>query len=329
MKKIQKENHQENHRKKRLIKILLVLFFVIFFCVAGLYFIKSIIGSKPKVVAKNSVKQSIRLLFLGDMMFDRYIREVQEKKGGDFIFFGVKKLLSDSDLTIGNLEGPITNNQSRSVDTELSSKDNLVFTFDPKFAQILAGENIKVVNIGNNHIYNFGESGLESTKKYLTESGIKFFGDPEDENTRMILDNIKGTNIAFINFNQFVSNGEQKTLADISKAKNAKADLIIVYAHWGTEFAAEPSDKIKNLAHEFVDSGSDLIIGSHPHVVQSKEEYKNKTIYYSLGNFVFDQYFNSNTQKGLAVMAEINTDGEMQFNDFYVKMKNNGQTIQE
>jgi poly-gamma-glutamate capsule biosynthesis protein CapA/YwtB (metallophosphatase superfamily) len=70
-----------------------------------------------------------------------------------------------------------------------------------------------------------------------------------------------------------------------------------------------------------------LIIGSHPHVVQTKEEYKGKMIYYSLGNFVFDQYFDQNTQKGLAVQIEIDSKAEPIFKEFNVEMKSSGQTI--
>lgn len=69
-----------------------------------------------------------------------------------------------------------------------------------------------------------------------------------------------------------------------------------------------------------------MIIGSHPHVVQEKEEYKGKIIYYSLGNFIFDQYFDPDTARGLAVKATIGSDNSISFQEFSVEMKNNGQT---
>lgn len=272
---------------------------------------------------------TVKVLFVGDIMFDRYIRQVADRKGGDYVFAGVKNMFSGNDLVVGNLEGPITDKQSKSVDTEIGTKENYIFTFAPSAADILSKENIKLVNIGNNHIGNFGKAGIESTRNYLTEAGIGFFGDPEKESNWMTIKEINGFKIAFINYNQFVANGKQRTLNDIKRAKNPSMDLIVLYTHWGTEFVSEPSDKIKNLAHEFIDSGADLIIGTHPHVVQSKEEYKGKTIYYSLGNFVFDQYFDPKTQEGLAVQVQISPDKKMNFQEYRVRMKTNGQTVKE
>lgn len=274
-------------------------------------------------------KESIKILFVGDMMFDRYIKQVADKRGVDFSFQKVQSILQGNDLVVGNLEGPITNQQSVSVNSVIGAKENYIFTFDPKFATALAKENIKLVNIGNNHILNFGSAGVESTREYLTNADVEYFGDPENESGRMKVKNIKGFEIAFVNFNQFVTGAEQKTLIDIAEAKNQKVDLVILYTHWGVEFVTgEPSDKIKNLAHEFVEAGADLIVGTHPHVVQAKEEYAGKMIYYSLGNFIFDQYFRPETQKGLAVQVEIAPNGKMQFRDFFVKLNNGGQTVQ-
>jgi poly-gamma-glutamate synthesis protein (capsule biosynthesis protein) len=282
----------------------------------------------PIVNATEKPENGVSILFLGDMMFDRYIRQIGEKKGYSFPFQKVVSLLANNDLVVGNLEGPITNNQSVSLDSKMGEKNNYIFTFDPKLAKTLAEENIKLVNIGNNHIANFGSSGIENTRDYLTQSGVDFFGDPEKIDKRMTFKNVKWLNIAFVNYNQFVLNGKQKTVDDISKAKNVKADMIIIYTHWGKEFVDQPDQKIKELAHEFVDAGADLIIGTHPHVVQSKEEYKGKMIYYSLGNFIFDQYFDPKTQTGLAVQITIiPMNKKIEFKEFQIKMKNNGQSL--
>jgi poly-gamma-glutamate synthesis protein (capsule biosynthesis protein) len=270
----------------------------------------------------------VSILFVGDMMFDRYIRQTSEKYGYSFLFQKVEPMLKCNDLVVGNLEGPITDKQSISLDSKIGEKDNYVFTFDSKSTQVLANENIKLVNIGNNHITNFGSTGIESTRKYLMQSGVDFFGDPEKSDKRIAFENIKGLKIAFVNYNQFVPNNKQKTFDDISKAKNLKSDMIIVYTHWGTEFVDNPDQKIKDLAHEFIDDGADLIIGSHPHVIQPKEEYKGKMIYYSLGNMVFDQYFREDTKKGLLVRMTIDPETKkLSFEDIPIKIENNGQTL--
>lgn len=265
----------------------------------------------------------VKLLFVGDIMFDRYIRQVAEKRGYDFIFEGTDSLLEDKNLAIGNLEGPITDNQSRNKYTEFGTRENLTFTFAPETAAVLNNHNIKLANLGNNHILNFGENGLEQTKKYLDEAGVRYFCDKDMHYT---LYKIHDTTLGFVCFNQFEADAVEKTLKDIGEIKG-KTDIIILYAHWGKEYETSILPIIKMSAHQFVDEGVDLIIGSHPHIVQEKEEYSGKFIYYSLGNFIFDQYFDPNAAKGLAVRVIISPGGNMQFTEYQLQMKANGQTV--
>ena len=277
--------------------------------------------------ANSNLGKSVRILFVGDMMFDRYIRQIAEKKGSDSIFAGAIKILSENDLVVGNLEGPITDKPSVSVGSEIGAHDNYIFTFSPSIAADLWKNNIKLVSIGNNHILNFGAGGLAQTKENLRSSKIDFFGDPAGEK-RITTWRKDGLKLAFVSFNQFEKDGSAKTMNDIASAKQMNVDIIILYAHWGKEFMAEPEATIKELAPRFVDGGADLIIGSHPHVVQGKEQYQGKMIYYSLGNFIFDQYFSPETQKGLAVQLEINSkDKKIISREFSVVMKAAGQTV--
>ena len=116
----------------------------------------------------------------------------------------------------------------------------------------------------------------------------------------------------------------------IQNIKNLRpySDYLIVYAHWGNEYETTPTSQQTDLAHSFIDAGADFIIGSHPHVVQTKEEYKGKMIYYSLGNMVFDQYFSTETQKGLLIEADINTDSDsISFKETTIRLEVNGQTV--
>ncbi len=267
----------------------------------------------------------VKLLFVGDIMLDRWIRQVAEKKGYDFIFGDTGDILKDNDLVIGNLEGPITDNESRSKNTEFGTRENLTFTFASKTAAVLNKYNIKLVNLGNNHILNFGENGLEQTKKYLKESEVGYFC---TDDLRFRIYDLRENKIAFICYNQFEKGAVERAERDIREVKG-KADIVILYTHWGKEYETSILPIIRMLGHKFVDAGADLIIGSHPHVVQEKEIYNGKTIYYSLGNFIFDQYFDPNAAKGLAVKVVINPNGNMQFTEYQIQMKNNGQTILE
>lgn len=277
------------------------------------------------IVRKAEKKREVPLLFLGDLMFDRYIRQIAEKKGSDFIFEKMVDLLGNNDLVIANLEGPITDNASRSINTEVGEKGHFSFTFDKSLGEILFKHKIKLVNIGNNHILNFGESGLGQTKKYLAENGVEYFGDPKSDKNYLVKD-VNGFRIGFVSYNQFREDAE-KTISDIKEVKN-KADVIVVYTHWGKEYEKNPSDNTKNLAHSFIEAGADLIIGSHPHVTQEKEEYKGKMIYYSLGNFIFDQYFSEETMHGLAVRVKINPENKnLEFQEIPLFLEKNGQVL--
>ena len=287
---------------------------------------------KPIVVPvaseiKKEHTEPITILFTGDLMFDRYIRQVAQKKGNNFIFAQVKELLAENDLVVSNLEGPITENKSVSVNAKINEKNNLVFTFDPSLAKTLSELNIKLVNIGNNHILNFGPEGIKKTKEYLISANINYFGDTGDGEGRYWIKETKGKRIGFINYNFSIKGSAQNALADITQAKK-EADLVIVCPHWGTEYkTGDPGQKVIILAHQFVDAGADLIIGNHPHVVQKSEVYEDKKIYYSLGNFIFDQYWSVPTQKGLAVKVIINPkEQKLEFEEIPLTLLKNGQT---
>ncbi len=285
-------------------------------------------NNEGKVVPKHPIK----ILFVGDMMFDRHIREVADKKGYGYIFEGVKDLLAREDLVVGNLEGPITDNQSISIKTKMDEKNNFRFTFDPMAAKVLAENNIKLVNLGNNHILNREEKGVEQTKKYLSEAGVNYFGDTGGLEAKLpagslaSMKEIGGNKIVFVNYNYSSSGSEERAIEEIKKEKN-QADFVILFTHWGTEYkVGDPGAQIRDLAHRFIDAGADLLIGTHPHVIQSSEVYSGKKIYYSLGNFIFDQYFQKETMEGLGVEVTINPDRSMEYNDLKFEMTRGGQT---
>jgi poly-gamma-glutamate synthesis protein (capsule biosynthesis protein) len=274
-------------------------------------------------------KSKIQILFAGDLMFDRGIRYYAQKNGSnEFIFQKIRSLLENQDLVVLNLEGPITDNNSISLGTVPASQNNYTFTFDPSIAKTLYSENIRLVNLGNNHILNFGDNGLSATKTYLDQAKIDYFGSPDGP--KSIIKNLGGIKIAFVGYNEFSGSGsldKSQTISEIQKLK-AESDLIAVYCHWDAEYQTDPTQATKELAHQFINAGADLVIGSHPHVKQTIETYNGKQIYYSLGNFVFDQYFSDNTRNGLGVIVKIDpTTKATQFEDMNFYLNSNGQTI--
>ena len=270
----------------------------------------------------------IKILFVGDMMFDRYIREAVEKRGGDYnyVFSEIRDFLAGYDLVVGNLEGPITDKKSVSAGTRMDDKKNFLFTFDPAVAKALAENNIKLVGLGNNHSLNQDADGLEQTKKYLAAAGVSFFGDTGGEEKRYLIKEINGRRFGFANYNYTAENGLARALDDIENiGKNS--DVVIAYPHWGMEYkTGDPGQSIRDLGHKFVDAGADLVVGTHPHVIQASEVYKDKKIYYSLGNFVFDQYFQKETMEGLGIEVTIGPDLTLEYNEVKFVMNKKGQT---
>jgi poly-gamma-glutamate synthesis protein (capsule biosynthesis protein) len=228
------------------------------------------------------------------------------------------------DAVIANLEGPITGNASISEASEAGARDNYVFTFDREVAPLLRDFNI-IPNLGNNHILNFKEDGERETEAFLRDAGVDSFGSPSDGARRSFVKDFNEFRVAFVNYNEFVWQGREKAIEDI-RAAGSEADFIVLYAHWGDEY--EPAtNRQKMLAREFVDAGADIVIGSHPHIVQEHETYKGKTIYYSLGNLVFDQYFRDETKNGLLVGVSIDPKtGEYEISEKPVIMGTDGQT---
>jgi len=249
---------------------------------------------------EKSKKAPIKITFAGDAMFDRHIRTIINKKGDDHIFLNLKPILNSSDLVLINFESPITDFDSISQGSEEGSRENYLFTSPVESAEILKKYNIKLVNVGNNHIFNFGKEGFKQTKKHLNDVGVEFFGYVgTDSEFHSRIKKINESTFTFINYNQFINGSLDPTFVEIKKAKKANADFIIVYAHWGNEYHPMANSRIQNIAHSFVDAGADLVVGSHPHVIQQREIYNDATIYYSLGNFIFDQYFDPATMTGL------------------------------
>lgn len=284
--------------------------------------------SKPNFeegVGDVETRKPLVFLFGGDIMLDRYIRTVATRRGWEHLLTThLRTKLQSADLALANLEGPITDNASVSELSQIGEAKNYLFTFPPESADFLRQSGIDIVNLGNNHILNFGEVGARETATYLEQVGVQYFGSPVSKE-RILFKNIEGVTIGFVNYNQFILQGREKALADIARAK-ARADVVILYAHWGKEYV-EVLPATKSIAHEFMDAGVDLIIGSHPHVVQEKEVYQGKTIYYSLGNFIFDQYFRPETKCGLIVEVTLDpVTRVMTTQDWPIVLQPNGQT---
>jgi poly-gamma-glutamate synthesis protein (capsule biosynthesis protein) len=269
-----------------------------------------------------------RVLFLGDLMFDRTMRTIGEREGYDYLFSCVTEWLWSYDLVVGNLEGPVTTYRSSSVGTVPGDLGNMRFTFAPAVVDTLRDHNIQLLHVGNNHIFDFGKEGVSSTRGILGMRGLSVFGDPLETETRSAVRTLPGARVAFISYNEFSPyQNASDTEREIKEARG-NADVVLVYTHWGDEYVAPP-ERVRTLARRFVDVGADAVIGSHPHVVQEREVYQGKTIYYSLGNFIFDQYWNEEVRTGLALEVVLKEGKIEKFIEHPVTILRDGRTCRK
>jgi poly-gamma-glutamate synthesis protein (capsule biosynthesis protein) len=321
--------------QRLLIGVLIFVFFLLGLMIARLPKKEplGVIGlptSNPFVLQSDESKQpeSFTILFGGDLMFDRHIRLGMEKNGVEHILAPLRETFLAHDMVVANLEGPVTTFPSKSVGSAVGSTNNFLFTFDPSIVPMLKGNNFELLSLANNHIRNFDVEGVEQTKRFLDEGGVGYFGYTGEElasSERVKFIEKEGKKLAFVGVNQFVSKGFDIGEEDVIFARQ-NADIVIVMPHWGNEYEPHSGTVIEAYAHKLIDLGADLIIGSHPHVIQQVEEYREKKIYYSLGNFVFDQYFEPAVQKGWLVAVEVHPDSSMQFKEIPIRLNKGGQT---
>jgi len=277
--------------------------------------------TREYVRAFSPVDRNVEIIFGGDIMLDRSIRLAMEREGEDHVFSCIKDLLLSVDLVVANLEGPITSYPSKSTTSKVGEPDNFTFTFATSTAALLARHNISLLNLGNNHIFNFGREGLAQTKQWLDGAGVKYFGDPdlpEDERVERLTKN--RVKLSFVNWSDWTSDKTDHTVAQVRKEKEA-GRIVVVYTHWGEEYVPATS-RMKQLAHSFIDAGAEVVIGSHPHIVQEHEVYAGKHIYYSLGNFLFDQYWNKEVRRGLLLKITFTPEGSSSIEEIPIDNQN-------
>jgi len=239
------------------------------------------------------------ILFLGDIMLNRGVEYLMNKNSRFYPVQKISQFLRGVDIVFGNLEGPITE------DSGEFSEEPLRFAFKPAVVDALRYASFNLLSLANNHTLDMGLKGLKETRNYLEEQNIKTVGDPLSCGQDF---SFQKENIIFLAFNRtfpFPCRDEEiiKTIT-LTKSKNPES-FLIVSIHWGQENKLRSSSSQRRLSYKIVEAGADLIIGHHPHIVQDIEIYKGRCIFYSLGNFIFDQYFSKETQQGLAVGLEI------------------------
>jgi hypothetical protein len=240
-------------------------------------------------------EDQVSLAFIGDICLAGGMQKHLREKGYNHPFEKVKSALSNSDLTVGNLECCIT---SKDRAPPIDSKNKMAVS--EELCLGLTDIHLDVVTLANNHILDDGIEGLLDTTIFLEKNGIQYHGaginSSQAETPLIVKKNgfriafIGGCDVPYVNCDEIHHGTARCSFEHLSnqiKIARNLAEIIVVQLHADLEFTQYPSLQRVRLSRNLVDSGAHLIIQHHPHVCQGIEYYKNGIIAYSLGNFIF------------------------------------------
>ena len=263
----------------------------------------------------------VNFLAVGDIMLSRNVAGQIAKNGkdGNYPFSKLSELLVSTDFNFGNLESPYSGSDS------YNPTGSLVFNAPTWTRSGLINANFGVLNLANNHAFDQGLEGLLYTKKILEEEmSIATIGAGKnlDEAWEGKVHSVRGVRVGFIGASYATLNdGGVATNNNVARIEDTKrlvqsinelktrSDFIVVTMHAGTEYTRSPNSAQVEFAHSAIDAGADIVIGAHPHWIQTFETYKGKQIFYSVGNFVFDQEWSQDTKEGLVLKITLEKSG--------------------
>ena len=212
-------------------------------------------------------------------------------QGYDYFFANFRELFEADDLTVINFEGVLSDSRAQE-----SQRKTYRFRGPTDFAKILTGSSIEACSLANNHIGDFGKQGEESTKKTLEENGVSWF-----QGFNVYVYEKDGIKIGFMALDNITYNkGSEKLRKLISDMKaNGEVNAFVVCWHTGLEYRGNHEEGTERNARNVIKAGADLIIVNHPHVLQGMNVFNNRTVFYSLGNFVFGGNSKIETRKHL------------------------------
>lgn len=278
-----------------------------------------------------SEEQTIRMLFVGDIMLDEIPGEMIKKGHNPLAAFD--GLFESADIKIGNLECVIS-------EQGVPEAKPYTFRAHPRVIPVLK-KYFSALSLANNHSGDYGPLAFSNMLDLLDRGGVAYFGGGRDIRSahEPLLIEIKGRKIAILGYNEFFPRsfealGDRAGIAwsdddyvsyDIQRARiKYKADIVIVYPHWGWEHEKTASSRQSKLARLMIDAGADAVVGGHPHVTQNIEWYKGKPIFYSLGNFIFNGFAEGDATTGWVLELVFSPDMQITWKIHSVKLDENG-----
>ncbi|HEX3045719.1 MAG TPA: CapA family protein [Bacillota bacterium] len=266
--------------------------------------------------------ETVSVGFVGDILLDRGVKSVIREQGMEALFqntaaiFGIAGLSGDANLVSANFEGALCSGE-KALDKRFR------FNGPPDAGEILAKHQISVVSLANNHSIDFGTTGLRQTVANLDKCHLASFGYGANAQKAVRAKYVSrnGFLLAFIGAVCFPLEGyvylpdrfdvgrwDAETVGAAIREAHEKGAVVVVSLHWGVEFSHHPSATQVKIARFCIDQGADIVVGHHPHVLQGIEIYQGKPIFYSLGNFIFDQTYEPACQSMMATL-KISADG--------------------
>ncbi|OLS02083.1 CapA family protein [Tissierella creatinophila] len=289
---------------------------------------------KPSKINNNNKKEepikneiaNVKLLSVGDIMF--HMPQVKAAYLGDGnydfrdTFKHVKNHISSADISIANFETVTAGNDKKfSGFPQFNSPKETLFA--------LKETGFDILSTANNHSLDQGKDGILKTLKFIEEYGLKSVGTYKDQNKEFLIEEKDGVKLGFLSYTYGINGlefylseeelsymisliDEEKIKSDIEKIKK-EVDVVVVSVHWGVEYQTKPNDIQIELGHKMVDWGANIVLGSHPHVLQKseiiKKDGKDNFIIYSMGNFFSNQrkdtMGNAFTEDGVMVEIDI------------------------
>ncbi|MBA2396002.1 MAG: CapA family protein [Ktedonobacteraceae bacterium] len=259
-----------------------------------------------KVPMQTSIKSTaladrpVTLAFTGDVMFGRTVNShlLATSPDDPFPFTHTTAFLHAFDLTIGNLECVISR-----LGTPVDKPRPFILHGDPRAYRRLMHAGFDVVSVANNHSGDYGKEAFVDEIMTLPEHGITPVGGGRNKHEAHapVFKTVRNTTVGFLAYDEIAPYyfaatdttpghawlNEENVRRDVPLARK-EANFVIVFMHWGTEYITTFNAHQRHLARVAIDSGADLVVGAHPHVIEPYEYYRGKPIIYSLGNFVFD-----------------------------------------
>ena len=275
--------------------------------------------------------RSVTVSFVGDIMLDGLPGKAIQRGRDPFAPFS--GILAGNDIRIGNLECVIA--------TKGEAEDKpYTFRAHPRTISVLK-RHFDAVSVANNHTGDFGPNAFVEMLDLLDRQHLPHFGGGRDltsAHTPLLIER-NGLKIAFLGYDEFLPRSfeadfdkpgmawseDEQVSADIRVARTRYgADLVIPFMHWGFEYEPFASLRQRQLARLMIDAGADAVVGTHPHVTQNIEHYKGRPIIYSLGNFVFDGFTDTDANTGWLLRLELDREGVRRWRTYIARINHKG-----